>query len=240
MGGGTVEDLVRLLLAISIIGACKVNLMKRKPFWLIDGKLCEADFFLDKMLSAPSLDEARYYFSAFVSACRSVTFAIQATLHKVDDFKEWWPGKQKILRNNALASYLKGVRDQVTHVGLNPLGIHRRGMFSSEFLFVGGSAPEENAGKAAMVYMELLVDIAMEAFAKYWFSLDLPNDLTVAMIQEQGRTLEDIEEEFGLPRGWSEGGNKTPDARLELLKVYSRTEICRLVAKYSITRKVGF
>ena len=117
--------------------------MKRKPFWLINGKLCEADFFLDKLLSAPSLDEARYYFSAFVSAGRSVTFSILATLNDVDDFQQWWSGKQRILRNNALGRYLKGIRDQVTHVGLNPLGIHRRGMFRSEFLFVGESAPEK-------------------------------------------------------------------------------------------------
>ena len=87
--------------------------------------------------------------------------------------------------------------------------------------------------------MELLVDIAQEAFVKYWFALDLPNDVTVARVQEQGRTLEDIEEEFGLPRGWSGGGNRTCDERLELLKVYSRTDIRRLIAKYGITRLNG-
>jgi hypothetical protein len=209
--------------------------MQRKPFWLINGKLCEADFFLDKLREAPSLDEARYYFSAFVSAARSVTYAIQATLNTVDGFNEWWQGKRIDFQENSFAKYLKKVRDELVHVGMNPLGIHRRG-FSipfSEFLLIGRDAPEENVSVVATEYMALLVMTSKEAFSRYWTFLDLSKSLTLASLHEKGKKLEDIEEELGLPCGWSNSNNRTSEERLDILKEYSQTDIDRLAAKYN-------
>jgi len=49
-----------------------------KSFDLVDEKLAEADFFLEKLRdSSTDFFAARCYFSAFVSPSRSVTFALQ-------------------------------------------------------------------------------------------------------------------------------------------------------------------
>jgi len=48
----------------------------RRPFWLIDGRLREAAYFLDGMTAKPGIDEARHQFSAFLSAFVSIFDAI--------------------------------------------------------------------------------------------------------------------------------------------------------------------
>ncbi len=90
----------------------------RYPFWLIDGKPRESDFFLEKLRTAPDLDAARYFFSAFLSAARSVTFALQKCLGGLAHFDGWYEGRQRELRNHAIAAYFKDIRDQVIHQGL--------------------------------------------------------------------------------------------------------------------------
>ncbi len=78
--------------------------------------------------------------------------------------------------------------------------------------------------------MTLLVAIAREGFGKYWTVLDLPLDLTLDQLHSRGKTFEDVEEELGLPRGWS--GGVSDEMRLHLLKQYSHTEIEHLARQY--------
>ncbi len=205
----------------------------RKPFWLIDGKLREADFFLDKLRTSLALDDARFYFSAFVSATRSVTYAIQACLKRAPGFSEWYAGRRAELTNDPLAKYFLCARNTSVHVGLNPLGLLQRSMLgTSEFFLYGEKVPERNAVAGATRYMSSLVDIAGEAFSKFWSFLDLSHDVTLASLLRDGHSIEDIEAEFGLPKGWSRGEGRTDEERLELLKQYSRTDIQRLRQKY--------
>lgn len=93
----------------------------RYPFWLIDGKLREADFFLTKIRAEEDLDIARYYFSAFLSAARSVTFALQKCLTGLANFDSWYADRQQQLKKHPTASYFKNIRNEVLHEGLNPL-----------------------------------------------------------------------------------------------------------------------
>ncbi|MGA2207716.1 MAG: hypothetical protein ABSG10_13395, partial [Terracidiphilus sp.] len=58
-----------------------------QSFGIVEEKLREAEFFLDALHAAPrSSFEARCLFSAFVSAARSVTLALQATMKDIDGF----------------------------------------------------------------------------------------------------------------------------------------------------------
>lgn len=105
-------------------------------------------------------------------------------------------------------------------------------MLTSEFFLAGDTVPEREAVKAGGQYMKLLVSIASETYAEYWSSLDLPASLTLVDLEQRGTSFEDLEEEFGLPRGWS--SEMSTDVRLNLLKQYSKTDIERLVRKYSV------
>jgi len=65
-------------------------------FGVVENKLREAEFFLDQLRDASRLSfEADCYFSAFVSAARSVTFAMQASLKGVPGFRDWYGSAQE-------------------------------------------------------------------------------------------------------------------------------------------------
>lgn len=206
---------------------------KRRPFWLIDGKLRESDFFLERLRATSDLDEARFYFSAFMSAARTVTYALQVCLKRAPGFVDWYAVKRERLEADPLARYFHCARNTSVHIGLNPLGHQTRDMVGrSEFFLEGDKIPERNVVVAAGSYMALLVTIVGEAFSQFWSFLDLSTELTVSMLSKDGSSVEDIEQEFGLPAGWSAGAGRSEEARLELMKQYSRTEIENLHRKY--------
>src|SRR2546423_1458893 len=116
----------------------------RKPFWLIDYKLREADFFLERLRNADELNEARYFFSAFLAAARSVTYAIQVCLHGLGGAKQWWEERRQRLKDDAIARYFHLARNEGEHTGLNPLQVQMRGSLPmrSEFLLAAENMPE--------------------------------------------------------------------------------------------------
>jgi len=62
-----------------------------KSFGIVEDKLREAEFFLTKLRESNRFEyESRYYFSAFISAARSVTMVLQKTMKDVDGFTSWY------------------------------------------------------------------------------------------------------------------------------------------------------
>ena len=93
-----------------------------RSFGIVEEKLCEAEFFFGLLRgSSPYSSDSRFYFSAFVSAARSVTLALQATMDGVSGFEPWYHSVQEELRADPLARFFKEVRDVSVHTGLNPL-----------------------------------------------------------------------------------------------------------------------
>ena len=91
-------------------------------FQVVEDKLLEAEFFLKQLGTTSSLDtEARYYFSAFVSASRSVTFALQKSLKGIDGFDGWYKSIREQLQTDPLVPYFCETRNQIVHTGINPL-----------------------------------------------------------------------------------------------------------------------
>lgn len=93
-----------------------------KLYIAIADKLKEADFFLEKMKGANrQLDELNYYFSAFVSAARSVTFVMQYVASELDGFEEWYGAVQAELRQNKLAKFMLEARNEHQKKGVQPI-----------------------------------------------------------------------------------------------------------------------
>jgi hypothetical protein len=206
--------------------------MMRKPFWLIDGKLREAHFFLEKLRHAPDLDDARFYFSAFTSAARSITYSLQCCIKGLPDADLWWEEQRERLKKDVIAKYFHSVRNQMNHVGLNPLQTrtHSLTMPHPDFLLADDKAPELNVLKAADQYMKLLTDISAFAYSKFWKFLDLPLSLTLEDFHGKGLNFEELEEELGLPPGYFQG---LPDiTRIHFLTVYSQTYVPRLIRQF--------
>ena len=96
--------------------------MMSASFGAVDEKLRETDFFLTKMQEA-DLDfrSQRYYFSAFVTAARSVTFALQHSMASIPGFEEWYEVRQDQLKADSASRFFKHVRNEVQKRGTNPV-----------------------------------------------------------------------------------------------------------------------
>jgi hypothetical protein len=84
-------------------------------FSIVEHKVFEADFFLDKMKECSKtiseFSHAEYYFSAFLSASRSITFTMQNAFSEFDGFDVWYVKKQSALRQSDLANFFKEARN---------------------------------------------------------------------------------------------------------------------------------
>jgi len=98
-----------------------------KPFFLVEEKFSEAEFFLDKLTnSRNNITELKYYFNAFVSAARNTTFVLQFVMEEVPGFKAWWENESN--KNDPLAKYFNSKRIKITHKsgdsGIGALGFY--------------------------------------------------------------------------------------------------------------------
>lgn len=79
-----------------------------RSFGLVDYKVQEAEFFLlELQRHARNLDYRAVQFcaSAFVSATRSITFAMQSSLASHPEFADWYSPRQEKLRKDALSRF---------------------------------------------------------------------------------------------------------------------------------------
>jgi hypothetical protein len=93
-----------------------------KNYFSIGEKLKEVDFFFEKMkLSEHAIDELNFYFSAFVSAARSVTFVMQYVGSDLEGFYTWYALIQQELRENKIAKFLLEARNEHLKRGVQPI-----------------------------------------------------------------------------------------------------------------------
>ena len=91
-------------------------------FGVVEDKLREADFFLAHLCESERLSfESDCYFSAFVTAARSVTDAMRVSMKGVPGFKAWFDEALKRLKTDPLAPFFVEIRNEVVHEGINPL-----------------------------------------------------------------------------------------------------------------------
>ncbi len=180
----------------------------------------EAEFFLEQFGSTGPFDTgANCYFSAFVSACRSVTFALQASLSGVSEFDAWYKSVQDRLKTDPLAPYFRKVRNRVIHTGINPLnrvGFEHlrehlsqqiRGSNRSHILIVpsphdASSDALVDAIPASTGYFESLVSIVFECYKRFLTTVDPRWHFTEEHFRAMGKTLGDALAELGFPSTW--------------------------------------
>jgi hypothetical protein len=192
-------------------------------FGVVENKLREAEFFLDQLRDASRLSfEADCYFSAFVSAARSVTFAMQASLNGVPGFRDWYKSVQRQLKTDMLASFFVEFRNEVLHTGANPLNrvsldhlredlvrqLHadRRG----HVLVLPDAQRRDttvlvDAVDACEQYFSSLVSVVYECYSTFKTIVDGRWYFTEANFKSLGKTFEDALVELGFPRTWTAG-----------------------------------
>ena len=204
--------------------------MEGTPFSLVLDKLAEADFFLDKMMASETgvnLFEFRCYFSAFVSAARSISFSLQAVMNDIEGFQEWYVPKQEALRKNPLARFFVERRNEVQKVGdtrINSGKFYRdeNGQVIVKYYFSKSGPKDEfepiefDIVTASQEYLGLLGDLVSDCYERFTAEIEPDLFFTPENLKAKNLSIEDVEEMLGFPRGWTEG---LPDAdRLQLLQ----------------------
>ncbi|MGM4928398.1 hypothetical protein [Tardiphaga sp. 619_E2_N8_5] len=214
-----------------------------RNFGIVDDKLAEADFFCDLVAEGGAdFFKVRYYFSAFVAAARSVTFALQASIKHADGFDTWYDKWQQQLRANELARFFHACRTDTQHIGINPVmggsgsknfqvcwfGQPERGRY--EWL------PEEDVAAACRTYMRILCELIRDCYREFGLLIDPDQIYSADGLLTKGWTLEDVEEQLGYPRGYTDIEWDGPDKTQQRLKLLRRqipmSAVGSLLAKY--------
>lgn len=202
-----------------------------RSFGIVEDKVAEADFFLEKMAACGiNLLEAGFYFSAFASAARSVTFALQASLTGVDGFSEWYEPRQRALSKDPLARFFVDARNFSQKVGLNPVvggsmvsTLSGPGHILLNFGPPGyhkelPATPRMDVISACRHYVASLVQLLRECHARFGPIIDPYLYYTAEAFGARGLGIEDAEEElFGI-RGWTSAPDIPESERWRLLR----------------------
>ena len=178
-------------------------------FDYVDNKLKEADFFLEKFVSASrEILESQFYFSAFVTAARSVTFALQHVMAGVEGFADWYRVRSQRLRDNSLCRYFVFVRNQVQKEGSSPVTMwdtDRSPFFLHWWEDPAVAPPDEAVAEASRQYMIVLASLVYEVYRDFGHFVDPTVLYSEAGAAKRGLAIEDLEEETIGVSGWTSG-----------------------------------
>ena len=180
---------------------------------LIERKVAEADFFLDAMQDSGFNIFGFYcYFSAFLSASRSITFTLQAVMSGTPGFDEWYEVARQPLKEDSRARFFVQLRNIATKTGeAGIVGGSSHRLEDGSVLIthyfdpeLTGSLPDDirrqEVTSMSWYYMKLLVDLVSEW--ERWYYTEVPG----ADPSTRFRTPEELEEALGLPIGWTDVG----------------------------------
>jgi hypothetical protein len=200
-----------------------------RSFGLVEHKLREAEYFLNLLSSASrnSLEE-KFCFSAFVSASRSVTFALQACLNGVNGFDEWYSTAQAALKCDPLATHFKEWRNLIQKTGENPVGrvgtANLRQYLTAQ---LSGVAPKHvlidpftkeviDAVEACDAYLTSVTRIIYDCYLEFRTTVDPQWHFTERAFIDSGKSLVDALHEMGYPPSWADALPQGEDAWLIL------------------------
>ena len=219
-----------------------------KNFGIVEEKIKETDFFLEQLTNSKNLSDARYYLSAFLSASRSITFVLQASISEINGFQKWYEEQQVKLKQNDLAKYFVEARNLSQHVGYYPITSCVFNDNTVKYTFTYHSEAVDSLFQKVFydnlahsinldhIHNEVKNPIPKEDVAtacKKYFVLLLeiiqdcyqqfghiidPVQYFVYGISKVGKSLEDIEEELDYPRGWTKIESIPEEERIQMLR----------------------
>lgn len=144
-------------------------------FDTVDEKIAETEFFLRRMAEV-GLDQFSFncYLSAYLSASRTTTLALQQFKH-IPDFEQWYKPHRDRLKEDLLARFFLDTRNNHVHGGPYPV---------SRSIFGGGKAyhyfthsaeahqPAEDIVSACRSYFILLLEVIYDCYVKLGVHID--------------------------------------------------------------------
>lgn len=194
-----------------------------RMFGLVDTKVQEAEYFLERILEA-ELD----FFGvqcdavAFAASARSITFAMQASLSGFANFDKWYVSKQTELRNDPLARFFHEFRRVSQHIGDN--AVNGGSYNDGKALFFFGPlpdlpiVPEFDVASACTEYFKTTLELVYECYITFPTLINGQWRYTKEHYASLGKTIEDAEEDLGFERGWTRVSGLDEDVCWRLLR----------------------
>lgn len=179
-----------------------------RSFGLVDDKVAEADFFLQRISDSDrDFFAFRCYVSAFASSARSITFALKSVLTGIDRFDAWYVDRQKRLRDDRLARFFHEFRRVSQHIGVNPVSGGATGPDRKRLHFFMSepdlpNVPDCDVETACRDYFLALIELVYECYLEFGPVIDGQQYFTEGNFSRLGKTFEDAVEELGFPRDW--------------------------------------
>lgn len=207
-----------------------------KTFHTVDMKIAEAEFFLRKMAEC-KFDPAEFgfYFSAFLSASRTVTLALQQFNH-LKGFDDWYLPHQKKLKTNATARFFLNTRNSHLHRGNYPIrgGSSKNGSHKFHFtdyehnnLELG----EDDALARSRSFFLTLLEIVLDCYEHLGRQIDPQQYFTTENFASIGKSIDEAEcEVYGwIMESFKEEGFTDDDRWNELRAHVGSCEINHLI-----------
>jgi hypothetical protein len=175
---------------------------------IIDYKVKQADFFLERLEECGyDFFAAQCYSDAFASACRSITFSIQAVCKQLSDFDGWYLDEQARMKADPLCVFFNNYRTANIHVGGTPVLAGEMKNGEARFFFRPSpdvpAVPELDVVNACRSHFKNVVDLVFRLYVRFPTDLDDRWHYTKEHFSARGLALEDALESLGFPRTWA-------------------------------------
>lgn len=184
-----------------------------RSFRIVDYKVQEAEYFLLELRRVGKQVDflaVQFCASAFVSAARSITFAMQSSLKGYPKFTQWYEKRQDVLRRDPLAKFFHDFRTVTQHIGESVVGGGSHGKDGTFYWFVAcpdlPKVPEQDVITSCERYFITILQLVYDCYLDFGSVIDGQQYFTKGNFMALGKTIEDAEQEIGLPRGWTDIG----------------------------------
>ncbi len=176
-----------------------------KTFDTVDLKVAEAEFFLRKMSECKfDFAEFGFYFSAFLSAARTITLALQQFDH-LSGFEEWYATHRETLKRNPIAKFFLDTRNDHLHGGGYPVrgGSNSKGVLTFHFRDYehnSGELGTDDVMTRCRAFFLCLIEIVFDCYLKLGEQINPQQHYTAEHFSVLGKTINDAELELF---GWT-------------------------------------
>lgn len=185
-----------------------------RSFELVDYKVREAEYFLDALTAGSNASHfggIQFCASAFAAAARSITFAMQSSMHGIAGFEEWYADRRTELKADQLARFFHEFRRVTQHIGDWVVGAGLLVDGRTLYYFVPSSdipsVPDLDVVSACTAYFCTLLELVYRCYMDFGAVVDAKLYFTAHNFEGMGLGIEDAEEQLGFPRGFTHTGD---------------------------------
>ena len=142
-----------------------------------------------------------------------------------NEFSNWYEKQRNILKQDAICQFFHNARNENQHIEINPMNwgsYSKRSDGTDNMKFYldnsNNNAPSEDIVTTSKKYLTRLAKIIATCYLNFGRIIDPSEYFTLENMNDLGFTIEDFEDQVGMPRGWTYIPNCTEQDRLNVIR----------------------